>query len=112
MIIPFVQLIQCVNAGELSGNEIGRSGYQFKTEKVKLIVTYSCCPQNLEFGHLKLLFCKGWQRNVSKCITCVQIDLFLFIKLIVLWKFFVATPLSFLEFLPKRSRCRIDPVLS
>ena len=32
-----------------------------------------CCPQDLEFGHFTLLFCRERQRNVPKCKTHVQV---------------------------------------
>ena len=38
----------------------------------KFAVMRSCSPQNLEFGHFTLMFCRGWQRNVTKFKTHVQ----------------------------------------
>ena len=32
----------------------------------KFAVMRSCSQQNLEFGHFNLMFCRGWQRNVTK----------------------------------------------
>ena len=46
--------------GELSRNQIGRSGVQVKKENEKFTVC-SCSPKNLEFGHFTLLFCRGRQ---------------------------------------------------
>ena len=41
-------------------------------------------PQNLEFGHFTLLFCRGRQRNVQKTYNARAELLFLLIKPIVL----------------------------
>ena len=38
----------------------------------KLAVMRLCSQQNLEFGHFTLMFCRGWQRNVTKFKTHVQ----------------------------------------
>ena len=62
--------------GELSRNQIGRSGVQFKKENEKFTVVRSRSPQNLECGHFTLLFCRGRQRHVPKCKTDVQSDYF------------------------------------
>ena len=62
--------------GELSRNQIGRSGVQVKKENEKFTVVRSRSLQNLKCGHFTLLFCRGRQRNVSKCKTHVQIDCF------------------------------------
>ena len=57
--------------GELSRNQIGRSGVQVKKENEKFTVVRSHSTQNLNCGHLTLLFCRGRQRNVPKCTrTC------------------------------------------
>ena len=53
-------------------NRSGRSGVQVKTENKKFPVVCSRSPQNLEFGHFVLLFCRGRQRNVPKFIAHVQ----------------------------------------
>ena len=50
-------------------DQIGRSGVQVKKEDGKFTVVCSRSPQNLEFGHFTLLFCRGRQRNVPKCKT-------------------------------------------
>ena len=57
--------------GELSRNQIGRSGVQVKKENEKFTVVRSRSPQKLERGHFTLLFCRR-QRNVPKCssTTC------------------------------------------
>ena len=47
--------------GELSRNQIGRSGVQVKKENEKVTVVRSRSP------HFTLLFCRGRQRNVPKC---------------------------------------------
>ena len=62
--------------GELSRNQIGRSGVQVKKENEKFTVMRSRSPQNLKCGHFTLLFCRGRQRNVLKCKTHVQSDCF------------------------------------
>ena len=70
--------------GELSRNQIGRSGVQVKKKKnEKFTLVRSRSPQNLKCGHFTLLFCRGRHRNVPKCKTHVQ-RLFLLIKPIVL----------------------------
>ena len=53
--------------GELSRNQISRSGVQVKKENEKFTVVRSRSPQNLNCGHFTLLFCRGRQRNVPKC---------------------------------------------
>ena len=69
--------------GELSRNQIGRSGVQVKEENEKFTVVRSRSPQNLICGHFTLLFCRGWQRNVQNVKpTCRAIVLL--IKPIVL----------------------------
>ena len=47
---------------------------QLKIQNInfKIIPRGSRCPQNPEFGHFTLLFCKGRQRNVPWIITYVQ----------------------------------------
>ena len=40
--------------------------------KEKFAVMRSCSQQNLEFGHFTLMFCRGWQRNVTQFETHVQ----------------------------------------
>ena len=52
--------------GELSMNQIGRSGVQVKKENEKFNVVHSRSPQNLKCGHFTLLFCRERQRNVPK----------------------------------------------
>ena len=64
------------NNGELPRDQTGRSGVQVKKENEKFTVVCSRSPQNLEFGHFTLLFCRGRQRNVPKCKTHVQSDCF------------------------------------
>ena len=44
--------------GELSRNQIGRSGEQFKKENEKFTVVRSRSPKNLKCGHFTLLFCR------------------------------------------------------
>ena len=58
--------------GELSRNQIGRSGVQVKKENEKFTVVCSHSPKNLKFGHFTLLFCRGQRRNVPNCKTHVQ----------------------------------------
>ena len=53
--------------GELSRNQIGRSGVQVKKENEKFTVVRSRPPQNLKCGHFTLFFSRGRQRNVLKC---------------------------------------------
>ena len=99
--ISFVLLREYFNSlnfyknGELSRNQIGRSGVQVKKENEKLTVVRSRSPQNLKVGHFKLLFCRGRQRNVPKCKTHVQSDCFrslnlLFCGVVVTFAVFVA----------------------
>ena len=49
-------------------------GVTLKLRKLneKFAVMRSCSQQNLEFGHFTLMFCRGWQRNVTKFKTHVQ----------------------------------------
>ena len=78
--ISFMLLRDYVNSfnfyrnGELLRNEIGRGGVQVKRQNENFTVVCSRSPQNLEFGHFTLLFCRGRQRNVPKFITHVQGD--------------------------------------
>ena len=72
----FKSLKFCGKNGELSRNQIGRSGVQVKKENEKFTVARSRSPQNLKWGHFTLLFCRGRQRNVAKCKTHVQSDVF------------------------------------
>ena len=65
-------------------NQIGRSGVQVKKGNEKFTVVRSRSPQNLKCGHFTLLFCRGRQRNVTKCKTHVQSVFFFLIKPIVL----------------------------
>ena len=69
-------------SGELSRNQIGRSGLQVKKENEKFTAVRSRSPQNLECGHFMLLFCRGQQRNVPKCKTHVQSDCFCSLNLL------------------------------
>ena len=62
--------------GELSRNQIDRSGIQVKKENEKFIAVRSHSPQNLKCGNFLLLFCRGRQKNVPKCKTHVQSDCF------------------------------------
>ena len=70
------QLANFYKNGELSRNQIGRSGVQVKKENEKFTVVRSRSPQNLKCGHFTLLFCRGRQRNVPKCKTHAQSDCF------------------------------------
>ena len=65
--------------GELSRNQLDRSGVQVKKENEKFTVV---CWQNLECGHFTLLFWRGQQRNVPKCKTHVQSDCFCSLNLL------------------------------
>ena len=49
-------------------------GVTLKLRKLneKSAVVRSCSQQNLEFGDFTLMFCRGWQRNVTKFKTHVQ----------------------------------------
>ena len=60
--------------GELPRNQIDRRGVQVKPESEKFTVLCSRSPQNLEFYHSTLLFCKGRQRNLLRFKTHVQGD--------------------------------------
>ena len=66
--------------GELPRNQIGRSGAQVKKENETFTVVGSRSPQNLEFGHFRLLFCRERQRHVSKFKPHGQSDCCLLIK--------------------------------
>ena len=68
--------------GELSRNQIGRSGVQVKKENDKFTVVRSRSPQNLKCGHFTLLSCRGRQRNVPNCKTQVQSDYFCSLNLL------------------------------
>ena len=63
-------------------------GVAFKLRKrIQKNVMCSRSPQNLEFGHCMLLFCRGWQRNVPKFLKCLcrsSDRMFLLIKPIAL----------------------------
>ena len=62
--------------GELSRNQIGRSGVQVKKENQKFTAVRSRSPQNLKCGHFTLLFCRERQemyQNVKR--TCRPIVL-------------------------------------
>ena len=50
-------------SGELPRNQIGRRVIRVKKENEKFTVVCSCSPENREFGHFTLLFCRGRQRN-------------------------------------------------
>ena len=57
--------------GELSRNQIGRSGVQVKKENEKFTAVRSRSPQNLKCGHFTLFFCRERQemyQNVKR--TC------------------------------------------
>ena len=58
--------------GELSRNQIGRSGVQVKKENETFTVVCLCSPQNPEFGHFTLLFCRGRQRNLHVQGDCFR----------------------------------------
>ena len=66
--------------GELSRNQIGRSGVKKETKKFTVVRSRS--SQNPEFGHFTLLLCRGQQRNVPKCKTLVQSDFFFSLNLL------------------------------
>ena len=80
--ISFVLLCDYFNSlnfyknAELPRNQIGKSGVQVKKENEKFTVVRSRSSQNLKCGHSTLLFCRGRQRNVPKCKTHVQSDIF------------------------------------
>ena len=68
--------------GELSRNQIGRSGVQVKKENENFTVVRWRSPQNLKCSHLKFLFCRGRQKIVPKCKTHVQSDCFCSLNLL------------------------------
>ena len=89
ILISFVLLHDYFNSlnfyknGELSRNQIGRSGVQVKKENEKFTVVRLRSPRNLKCGHFTLLFFhRGRQRNVPKCKTHVQSDCFCSINLL------------------------------
>ena len=49
-------------------------GVTLKLRKLneKFAVMRSCSQQNLEFDHFTLMFCRGWQLNVTKFKTHVK----------------------------------------
>ena len=49
-------------------------GVTLKLRKLpeKFAVMRSCSQQHLKFGHFTLMFCRGWQRNVTKFEIHVQ----------------------------------------
>ena len=49
-------------------------GVMLKLRKLneKFALMCSCSQQNLEFGHFTLMFCRGWQQNVTQFETHVQ----------------------------------------
>ena len=49
-------------------------GITLKLRKLneKFAIMRLCSQQNLEFGHSTLMFCRGWQRNVTKFKTQLQ----------------------------------------
>ena len=57
-------------------------GVLVKKENENFTVVRSRSPQNREFGHFTLLFCRGQQRNVPKFKTHVQGDCFCSLKLL------------------------------
>ena len=67
---------------KLPRNQIGRSTVQVKEENDKFTVVCLRSPQNVEFGHFTLLFCRGRQRNVPKCKTHLQSDCFCSLSLL------------------------------
>ena len=68
---------------KLTRNQIGlRSGLRVKKENEKFTVVCSRSPENLEFSHFMLLFCRGQQRNVAKFKTHVQSDWFCSLNLL------------------------------
>ena len=68
--------------GELSRNQIDRSGVLVKKDNEKFTVVRSRSPQNLKCGHFTFFFCRGRQRNVPKCKTHVQSDCFCSLNLL------------------------------
>ena len=70
---------------ELSSNRTGGktgNGVQVETEIEKFTVMRSFSPQNLEFVHFTLLFCRGRRRNVPNFKTHVQSDCFCSLNLL------------------------------
>ena len=78
----YFNLFNFYKNGELSRNQIGRSGAEVKKENEKFTVVHSRSPQNLKCGHFTLLFRRGRQRNVPKCKTHVQSDCFCSLSLL------------------------------
>ena len=58
--------------GELPRKQIGRGDARVKKENEKFTVVWSRSPQNLEFSHFTLLFCRGRQRNVPKLKRAIK----------------------------------------
>ena len=54
-------------------------GVTLKLRKLneKFAVMRLCSQQNLEFGHFTMMFCRGWQRIVTKFETCAKLLLLL-----------------------------------
>ena len=78
----YFNLINFYRNGELSMNQISRSGVQIKKESEKFTVVCSRSPKNLEFGHFTLLFCRAQRRNVPKFKTHVHSVCFCSLKLL------------------------------
>ena len=68
--------------GELSRNQISRSGVQVKKENEKFTVVGSRSPQYRKCCHFTLLLCRGRQRNEPKCKRHVQSDCFCSLNLL------------------------------
>ena len=93
--------------GELSRNQIGRSGVQVKKKNEKFTVVCSRSQQNLKCGHFTLLFCRGRQRNAPKCKTHVQSDCFCSLNLTCFAALSLPPPSSLLK-LPNFKRNRVN----
>ena len=76
------QHAQLLQNGELSRNQIDRSGVLVKKDNEKFTAVRSRSPQNLKCGHFTFFFCRGRQRNVPKCKTHLQSDCFCSLNLL------------------------------
>ena len=81
-------------------------GVTLKLRKVneKFAVMRSCSQQNLEFGYFTLMFCRRWQRNLTKFKTHVQNCCFYSLNLLF-WGVFTAVAVVIAQ-LPKAAFTR------
>ena len=74
----------------------------FNKGNEKFTVVCSCSPKNLEFGHFKLLLCRGRRGNVLKFKTQGQSDCFLSLNLFFCGVVVAIVIVIALDFSPER----------